>query len=527
MFTFTLCAFTLSGCATGANVFLDEPVIQTRDDRRDSPVPQKTDYDFVEDAVHSTGRLPVNEYLDFRRTPRSGDVNALDEVPASAWFTPRLGYKELAPADILKGPTQIGPPQLPMTVVKAKNSGNSPGFVIEDARGHTYLIKFDSDEFPGTQSTANLVSNRLFWAFGYNVPEDFLFRFKADDLNYKLKDADALQDAEFIMMTQTPNREGFYTTTASLYIQGEILGPTAQTGTRKGDINDTIAHEDLRSLRALKVFGALLDHTGMRSDNSLDVHVTENNKSYTKHYLLDFGETLGVHGLEKRRNWDSHEHFFSLKDSAYKYMTLGLKVQPWERLDGSPSDYSRAYHDENFEPLEWKETWQFQPIRQSQPDDDYWAAKILSALTEDHVKTLFEATGNEDQAYIDSLFRTLLNRKEAILNAVFQSVSPLEIKDINQNSVTLEDISAKVNPANLQRSYEIRFLNKKGKAVASPVRVQSKQGLLRISLPQTSDPYLQIHAAPVTAEGKTHKRPAEFHLSTASSGQTRVLGILH
>lgn len=518
-------AAAFSGCVTRPDVFSDQPVVTIRDDRKNGPVPAKTDYDFVEDAVHSTARLPVNEYLDFRRTPRSRDVNALDELPVSTWFTPRLGYQNLSPADILKGPEMQGPPALPVTVVKAKNGGNSPGFVIRDARGLKYLIKFDADDFPGAESTVNLVTNRLFWAFGYNVPEDYVFRFKASDLAYELKDEKAQQDAEFIMLTQTPDQQGYYRSTASLYISGEILGPTAQTGTRKGDLNDTIAHEDLRILRALKVFGALVDHTGMRSDNSLDVFVTEGGAGFTKHYLLDFGETLGVHGLEKRRNWDGHEHFFSLKDSALKYITLGIPVQSWEYLEKHPKDHALAYHDENFTASKWKETWQFQPIRQSQPDDDYWAAKIVAALNEEHVRKLFEAAENPDRSYTESLMRTLLNRRAAILSEVFSRVSPLEYQNIASGTLSLKDFRAGAVSGFKGSSYEVIIRNQKGRKVTASTASAGPDGMLEIPLSGLKNGYFSVSVAPVE-NGTVHSRPAEFHVRTGS-GSIKLLGILH
>lgn len=514
-----------TGCVTRSDVFLDQPALTVRDDRKSGPLPAKTDYDFVEDAVHSTTRIPVNEYLDFRRTPRSLDVNSLDELPASTWFTPRLGYQELSPEELLKGPEVTGPPALPVTVVKAKSGGNSPGFVIRDARGQKYLVKFDADDFPGAQSTANLVTNRLFWAFGYNVPEDYVFLFKSSDLAYELKDEKGQQDAEFIMLTQTPDKDGYYRATASLYISGDILGPTAQIGTRKGDINDTIPHEDLRILRALKVFGALVDHTGMRSDNSLDVFVNENGKQYTKHYLLDFGETLGVHGLEKRRNWDGHEHFFSLKDSTLKYLSLGIPVQSWEDLENNPSDYALAYHDKNFVPSEWKETWQFQPIRQSQPDDDYWAAKIIAALNETHLRKLFDAAGNPNRDYSEALLKTLMNRRQAILNEVMERVTPLEFSSITGSTLNLKDFRSGTVPGFTGESYSVVIRNQKGRKVHTATVSSSADGMLQIPVGDLTNGYFSVSVSPLNSNA-SQTRPAEFHIRT-EAGNPRVLGILH
>ena len=76
----------------------------------------------------------------------------MDEVVRSAWFTPRLGVEEVSVEQMLRGPTSIGPPQLPIVVKKAKSQGN-PGFVVADARGEKYIVKFDPPEFPGIETT--------------------------------------------------------------------------------------------------------------------------------------------------------------------------------------------------------------------------------------------------------------------------------------------------------------------------------------------------------------------------------------
>ena len=73
----------------------------------------------------------------------------------------------------------VGPPETPITVVQAKVGGGNPGFIIADARGVKYLAKFDPPEFPGIETTTAQVVNRLFWGFGYNVPEDYLVFLRA------------------------------------------------------------------------------------------------------------------------------------------------------------------------------------------------------------------------------------------------------------------------------------------------------------------------------------------------------------
>lgn len=251
----------LSGCAGRAPVyrFAARPPVITAADTLPSPLPEKTSYASAYYSMETLVRRPVQAGLSLSHSQPAGDVNALDDVPASSWFTPRLGYIDLSPEDLLRGPEETGPPQMPITVVKAKSGGGNPGFIVRDQRGATYLIKFDPPDFPAIETTTALIVNRLLWGFGYNVPEDYLFFFSADDLQVDPTGELTAGDVQKVLEQVSAPLDGRYRSTASLYVSGRILGPMADVGTRPGDRNDTVAHENRRVLRALKVFGAFFE----------------------------------------------------------------------------------------------------------------------------------------------------------------------------------------------------------------------------------------------------------------------------
>ena len=72
------------------------------------------------------------------RDVRARNINTIDEVPDSSWFTNRIVARPVSVEEAVRGPvTGGGPAPGTWTVVHAKEAGFSPGFTIEDAAGDT------------------------------------------------------------------------------------------------------------------------------------------------------------------------------------------------------------------------------------------------------------------------------------------------------------------------------------------------------------------------------------------------------
>lgn len=527
-FLFFIVALSAAGCAHSYR-FQDAQAVTQAGDDRPSPVPEKTDFDFVEYAVTSSVRYPLIDILDTRRKVRSQDVNSLDEVPASSWFTPRLGAVDISSQAIVKGPEEKGSPELPLTIVKAKKGGNSPGFVIQDARGLKYLIKFDRAEYPALESTVNFVANRLFWGFGYNVPEEFIFYFPSAESKDVILGKEIERDAVNKILTSShAEKDGRYRAVASLLLEGKILGPIPQKGTRQGDPNDKIPHENRRTLRALRMFCAWLDNSGVRSDNTLDVYVgNPPDQGHAVHYLLDFGEALGLHGYEKERPWDGFEHFFSWKDMTRNFFTFGFPLKKWERLNVDATEPLGSFESEMFEAGKWKESLEFMPIRSSQPDDDYWAAKIIAAIKPEHLEALFQATNHPEKNYTDSLKEILLKRQEKILSYALSRVSPIEAVGLESEKLLLKDLGQEILglPG---AEYQVRFLKGHSNKAVSSAALQKNAKNIEVPIGEAlsaANGYLIVEIR-VIREGRSYPRAAQFHIS-GSSGSPKLVGVIH
>ena len=70
----------------------------------------------------------------------------------------------------------------------AKSEGISPGLTVRDSTGTLYFVKFDPPSNPEMATGAEVISTRLFWALGFNVPENYLSSLRRDNLRDRAQD---------------------------------------------------------------------------------------------------------------------------------------------------------------------------------------------------------------------------------------------------------------------------------------------------------------------------------------------------
>jgi hypothetical protein len=182
-------------------------------------------YDLFSNTLSKRGeRAPKKKVLPGRA------VNTLGEVPDNTWYTNRHYKKPLSIEELVRGPGDGNPPDTsgPLMVVSAKTEGVTPGFVMEDARGRRYNVKFDPLTNPEMATSADVIVSKFFYALGHNVPENYIFTFARSQLriapaaNVKTKVGKRRPMTErditelFLKAPKLP--DGRYRTVASLYL---------------------------------------------------------------------------------------------------------------------------------------------------------------------------------------------------------------------------------------------------------------------------------------------------------------------
>src|SRR5437762_2682008 len=97
-------AWTLGASAASPRFYDDDPIWHERDTAQDASGMKPLDVDLIVDL---TTNLLVRGAGD---NTRARNVNTVDEVPDSSWFTNRAGYRPLTADEVFRGPdTTTGP----------------------------------------------------------------------------------------------------------------------------------------------------------------------------------------------------------------------------------------------------------------------------------------------------------------------------------------------------------------------------------------------------------------------------------
>src|SRR5438093_12004 len=117
----------------------DDPIAADNDRAFDAsgatPIEGSNGYDFAEHTF-----LKPGEHV----ATRAANVNTIDEVPDSTWFTNRIGRGPMPIDAIVRGPNQVDRLNVDgWPIVSGKSTGITPGYRVADPAGHLYQIKFD------------------------------------------------------------------------------------------------------------------------------------------------------------------------------------------------------------------------------------------------------------------------------------------------------------------------------------------------------------------------------------------------
>ena len=413
-----------AGCTSRPPVLLPGPPVTEMRDDADIPQPQPTPFLRLSHHLDNFGKRQARLRLDPLPPPPALDVNSVGEVPNSTWFTNRAATVTPHEVRLGAGGDRPSPEDLkPWTIVAAKVGGLNPGFQIVDAGGRRHILKFDRPGQPVVTTAAGAIAARLFWALGYNTPDDRVVHFTADDLVIApgvkaSNDAGAQrdlsrQDLQQLLAVLTPAAPGgAYRGLTSAFLEGVPLGGFAYRGTRSDDPNDTIAHERRRVLRALRVFGAWLQHVDLKQDNTLDMYVEQDGRRFVRHYLVDFDACLGGFWAGRQEPRVGFTYDIDLGEAGANLLGLGLRRPDYERQGEPVHPHVGLYEADVFDPATWKPAYFNDYVAWCDAADARWAAAVMAHLTDAHLEAAVAAGRFDDPAAAAEMLRVLSARRD-------------------------------------------------------------------------------------------------------------------
>ena len=519
--------------------------------RSDDPIWEDHD----RENIPAIGKFTIADYYDFLQNTflspgdktrrRALNINTLGEVPDSSWFTNRHGKKPLSLEELVRGPDRGGPLfRGNSQVIQNKQSGITPGFRVKDSTGTIYQMEFDPITNPEMATSAEVICTKIFHAIGYYVAEVYIVTFSRNEIelakNAKYEDLAGktrpltTKDIDLILKKAHVGPDGRYRTIASKFLPGKPVGTYRYYGTRPDDPNDIFPHEHRRELRGLRVFSAWLNHDDSRSINSFDSLISENGRQYIRHYLFDFGSTLGSGTVFAQKPRAGNEYLWEPGPAFKSLFSLGLWVRPWIRVDYPDYPSIGNFEAEFFEPEKWKPEYPNPAFDNMTDEDAFWAAKIVMCFSDDQLRAIVKTGQLSDPRAEAYLTKTLIERRDKVGNFWLNRVNPLDQFRVDGNALLFDNAAVRllkgVPAADSYQAQWHRFDNRKQTQEPIGSKLTTKEQRLDIppaAFDGPSDGVGHYALVDITTQGSHHPgwaRPLRVYLRKSNTG-VAVVGI--
>jgi hypothetical protein len=482
----------LTGGAATPRYFPDDP-IQADDDRAfDASAAKEIEgsngYDFAEQTFFKPGD---------RNDIRAVNVNTVDEVPDSTWFTNRIGRRPMPLDEIVRGPNELDITNIDgWPIVQEKSSGLTTGYRVVDPTGHLYQVKLDPPAHPEMASSAEVIGAAIYHALGYNVVQGYIVDIDpakivlaptATTVDMRGRRRSMTRgDVDRLLArgAQLPN--GKYRVTLSRFADGRPLGYFKYYGTRPDDPNDIHPHEHRRELRGNRVFSAWLNHDDSRAINSLDMLQGPDGAKFVRHHMFDFGSIMGSGSTVAQVPRAGNEYILEWAPSLKTLATFGVYVRPWITVDYWQGARSVGrFEGEFFDPMAWRPEYPNPAFDNMRGDDAFWAARLVARFSDDTIRAIVAKGRYSEPGAADHIASTLITRRDKVLRAWLTAVNPLVDPRLSSDgTLTFENAAAAVRIASPPALYRVswaRFDNATGAASGTPVETRTNEP--RVSAP--------------------------------------------
>jgi hypothetical protein len=520
--------------AAGPRFYPDDPIQADNDRALDAsgatPIEGSNGYDFAENTFGHPGE---------RRNIPAVNVNTMDEVPDSSWFTNRIGVRSMSTAEIVRGPNELDSLNVDgWPIVAGKSSGITPGYRVADPSGRLYQIKFDPPANPEMGSGAEVIGAAIYHALGYNVVQGYIVdidpakiaispKATTVDMSGRKKTMER-EDVDRVLARAARQPDGKYKAIASRYADGSPLGYFKYYGTRPDDPNDIHPHEHRRELRGNRVFAAWLNHDDSRGLNSLDMLDGPPAKRFIKHYMFDFGSIMGSGSTVPQRPRAGNEYILEWTPALKTLVTLGLYVRPWILVDYPNAGRAIGnFEGDFFDPAKWRPEYPNPAFELMRPEDAFWAARLVAKFSDDAIKAIVAKARYSEPGAADYLSSVLIKRRDKVLRAWLTHVNPIVTPSLSASgTLTFENAAVAAGIAPPPTTYTLswsRFDNSTGENVgdAQETRGATTSGQAPASVLQGSD-FVAVSIRTTHPDYPQWAAPVTVHFRRSPSGWQAV-----
>ncbi len=475
------------------------------DASRVAPQELSQSYDFLESTFALKGDL---------RDVRAMNVNTLDEVPDSSWFTNRITHRPLDTAELMRGANSVDALNAAAwTIVAGKNTGLQPGFrgTIDGASdSQLYQLEFDPPGHPQLATGAEMIGTLLYHALGYHVVENYIVYIDPAKLTIDPKATYRDRDGRVqpftsdtldrLLWRAARSADGTYRALASRFAPGKPAGQFRYYGTRHDDPNDIYPHEHRRELRAARVFAAWVNHDDSRANNTLDMIEGDGGQSALRHYMFDFGSVMGSATTGPDNARAGRSYLIDAPTAWRALQTFGLWAPSWARRHIAPYHPSVGpFTADGFDPLSWKAEYPNAAFVNMRSDDAFWGARRVAAFTDAQLRVVADQGRYSDPAATAQVVQALAGRRDLIAKTWLTKLTPLINPTLEGGLLRFGNAAVEAGAATAPTSYSVqweRFANDTGvhTRLGTPVTVPAPEAPLPTALEQDRYVAARVHA---------------------------------
>lgn len=518
--------------------FLADAPLRKSPDSQDASKVQPWDINLAYDLAYAytitAGRTPERI--------RAKNVNTIDEVPDSSWFTNRIGARALTIDELVRGPNDApAPDPASWTVLREKSSGFAAGFTAADAAGTTWFVSFDAPHNPEGATGAIVVATKLFWALGYNQVQNHLSEVRRDRLRIGPKATIRRpsgrrtpmndDDLQAVLARARPGEGGVYRVATGRLLPGKILGGFRYEGTRPDDPNDIVEHQHRREIRALRVFGAWTNLTDMKAGNTLDTLVAgDDGKQVVRHYLQDVGSTFGV-GAAGPHDWNEGWEYVVQAGPAFRRLfTLGLALSRWQTMPVDEHPAIGRFEGDAFDPDTWKPRAPVRSHEELRDDDAFWAARRVMAFSDEMIRAAVGTARFSDPRASELLASVLIKRRDAIGRTYLPRLTPVVDPILGSDALEVHNAAVDYGVATAPAQYHARWFAFDNATGESRELGETSSATTRLSrpdrLPEAAGAFVRIDVSADHPQHKAWSRPVKMYFRRDAATWTLV-GLTH
>jgi hypothetical protein len=165
-------------------------------------------------------------------------------------------------------------------------------------------------------------------------------------------------------------------------------------------------------------------------------------RGYVRHYLIDFGDSLGAAGDRQKYVGEGYAYLFDWREIFKSLFAGGLYYPEYLRLHRSPYRAVGNFEARLFRPAGWRSQFANPAFDEADAGDDFWAAALIARFRRPLVEAAVATAKYRERGAARYVVDTLMRRRARILRWVFADMAALDRPVVTRRyRVTLDDLA--------------------------------------------------------------------------------------